>query len=178
VQRDSRPDAQAASLRLASVSTGTLLVAPLRAALAGAILGGAAAEGLSRTGVALAVGAGVVVMAVFAGSSTRRPIRLDKLPPPPADAVYSPWWQSAVRAALPSTVGLGILGAISLGFSRGLAGLCGGLLAGLAILALVFGALLVFEERRAQTRLYVTWSVVAPRRFASEVAHVHELGDG
>jgi hypothetical protein len=153
-------------LRLASVSTGTLLVAPLRAALAGGILGGAAAEGLSRTGVALAIGAGVVVLAVFAGSSTRRGIRLDELPPPPGHAVYSPWWQSAVRAALPSTVGLGILGGIALAFSRGLAGLCGGLLAGLAILGLVFGLLLLAEERRERTRVYVTWSVVAPRRYA------------
>jgi len=152
--------------RLASVSTGTLLVAPLRAALAGAILGGAAAEGLSRTGVALAVGAGVVVLAVYAGSSTRRGIQLDELPLAPADAVYSPWWQSAIRAALPSTVGLGVLGGIALAFSRGLAGLCGGLLAGLAVLGLVFGILLVLEERKERARLYVSWSVVAPRRYA------------
>jgi len=155
-----------APVRLASVSTGTLLVAPLRAAFAGAILGAAAAEGLSRTGVALAVGAGVVVLTVFAGSSTRRRIRLDELPLAPADAVCSPWWQSAVRAALPSTVGLGALGGIALAFSRGLAGLCGGLLAGLAILGLVFGILLVLEERKERLRLYVSWSVVAPRRYA------------
>jgi hypothetical protein len=143
-----------------------MLVAPLRAALAVAILGGAAAEGLSRTGVALAVGAGVIVLAVFAGSSTRRPIRLRELPRAPAEAVYSPWWQSAARAALPSTVGLGLLGAVALAFSRGLAGLCGGLLAGLAVMAVVFGALLVFEERKERVRLYVSWSVVAPRRYA------------
>lgn len=156
-------------MRLASVSTGTLLVAPLRAAFAAAILGGAAAEGLSRTGVALAIGAGVVVLAVFAGSSTRRGTSLAKLPLAPTDAVYGPWWQSAVRAALPSTVGLGILGGVALAFSRGLAGLCGGLLAGLAVLALVFGILLELEERKERTRLYVTWSVVAPRRYAGPV---------
>ena len=161
-----QPDAQGASLRLASVSTGTLLVAPLRAAVGGAILGGAAAEGLSRTGVALAIGAGVVVLTVYAGSSTRRAISLGKLPSAPADAVYSPWWLSGMRAALPSTVGLGILGAIALAFSRGLAGLCGGLLVGLAILALVFGILLALEERKEHVRLYVTWSIVAPRRYA------------
>jgi hypothetical protein len=69
------------------------------------------------------------------------------------------------RAALPSTVGLGILGGVALAFSRGLAGLCGGLLAGLAILGLVFGMLLLFEERKERIRLYVTWSVVAPRRY-------------
>ena len=122
----------------------------------------------------------MIVLAVYAGSSTRRPIRLDKLPRPPADAVYSPWWQSAVRAALPSTVGLGILGGIALAFSRGLAGLCGGLLAGLAVLGLVFGILLVLEERKERTRLYVSWSVVAPRRYAGplEVPDVHELGHG
>jgi len=150
--------------RLASVSTGLLLVTFPRAALAGAILGGAVSEGLPRAGVLLAVGAGAVVLALNAAN--RRPLRLDQLPPAPADAVFSPWWQSAVRAALPSTVGLGVLGGIALAFSRGLAGLCGGLLAGLAILGLVFGLLLVAEERRERTRLYVTWSVVAPRRYS------------
>ena len=149
--------------RLASVSTGMLLVAPVRAAFAAAILGGAVSEGLPRGGVLLAVGSGAVVLALSA--SNRRPLSFDKLPDAPAGAVYSPWWQSVARAALPSTVGLGILGGAALAFSRGLAGLCGGLLAGLTILGLVFGMLLLFEERKENARLYVTWSVVAPRRF-------------
>jgi hypothetical protein len=137
---------------------------PVRAGVAGAILGGAVAEGLSRAGVLLAVGGGAVVLALHAAN--RRPLRFEDLPDAPAGAVYSPWWQSLVRAALPSTVGLGILGGVALAFSRGLAGLCGGLLAGLAILGLVFGILLVLEERKERTRLYVTWSIVAPRRYA------------
>ena len=58
------------------------------------------------------------------------------------------------------------LGGVALAFSRGLAGLCGGLLAGLAILGLVFGMLLVLEERKERKRLYVSWSVVAPHRYA------------
>lgn len=136
----------------------------MRAVLAGAILGGAVSEGLPRGGVLLAVGAGAVVLALSA--SSRRPLRFEDLPDAPAGAVYGPWWQSLVRAALPSTVGLGVLGGIALAFSPGLAGLCGGLLAGLAILGLAFGILLLLEERKECTRLYVTWSVVAPRRYA------------
>ena len=159
-----QPDAQEASFRLASVSTGMLLVAPVRAAFAAAILGGAVSEGLPRGGVLLAVGSGAIVLGLSA--SNRRPVSFDELPVAPAGAIYSPWWQSAARAALPSTIGLGILGGIALSFSRGLAGLCGGLLAGLAILGLVFGLLLVLEERKERARLYVTWSVVAPRRYA------------
>ncbi len=153
-----------AAPRLASASTGTLLVTPLRAALGGAILGGAVAEGLSRDGVLLAVGAGAIVLAV--GATNRRRIRLDDLPPPPADASYCPWWLAAARAALPSTAGLCILGGIALVFSRGLAGLCGGLLVGMAIVGLVFGLLLAIEERRAASRLYVDWGILQPRRFA------------
>jgi asparagine N-glycosylation enzyme membrane subunit Stt3 len=141
-----------------------VLVALPRAALAGGIFGGALAEGLPRAGVLLAIGAGAVVLALHAAN--RRPLSFDSLPDAPADAVYGPWWQSVARAALPSTVGLGILGAVALAFSRALAGLCAGLLAGLAILGLVFGILLVLEERKHGARLYVSWSIVAPRRFA------------
>jgi hypothetical protein len=113
----------------------------------------------------LAVGAGVVVLAVFLAN--RPGVRLDSLPPVPGDAVFGPSWEAAARAALPSTAGLGLLGAIALSFSRGLAALCGGLLAGLTVLGLVFAVLLVVEEQREGLRLYVDWTIFRhrPSRF-------------
>jgi hypothetical protein len=129
------------------------------------ILGGAIAEGLPRAGVLLAVGVGAVLMA-FGGASTRRVRSFDDFPQAPGDASFCPWWESAARAALPSTVGLSILGGIALGFSRGLAGVCGGLLVAMAILGLASGILLLAEERRVARRLYVDWSILQPQRFA------------
>ena len=112
----------------------------------------------------LAVGAGaaVVVLSVM----NRRALRFEDFPPAPADAVYSSWWESGVRAALPSTVVVSVLGGVALAFSRGLAAFCGGLLVGLAVLGLVVAILLVIEEREEGKRLYVSWSVIAPRRYA------------
>ena len=102
----------------------------------------------------------------FGGASTRRLRSLGDLAPPPEAARFNRWWGSAARAALPSTVGLGILGGIALTFSRGLAGVCGGLLGGMAILGLASGILLLAEERREHRRLYVDWGILQPRRYA------------
>jgi hypothetical protein len=158
------PRRSSAPSRLASVSTGTLVVVPLRLAVAAAILGAAAAEGLPREGVLLAIVAGVVLMAV--GTANRRGLRFEDLPVAPAEAVYCPWWQSGLRAALPSTVGVGVLGGVALAFSSGLAGFCGGLVAGMAILGVVGAVQLLAEERRRGSRLYVDWGILEPRRFA------------
>jgi hypothetical protein len=155
--------------RLAAVSTGTLLVTPLRAALGGAILGGTIAEGLPRAGVLLAVGVGAVLMA-FGGASTRRIRSFDDFPEAPRSATFGRWWESGARAALPSTVGLSILGAVALGFSRGLAGVCGGLLVAMAILGAASGIVLLLEERRERRRLYVDWGILQPRRYVSPPA--------
>ena len=138
----------------------------MRAALGGAILGGAVAEGLPRAGVLLAVGVGAVLM-VFGGASTRRIREFDDFPAPPESATFGPWWEAAARAALPSTVGLTVLGAVALGFSRGLAGVCGGLLVAMAILGLASGILLLVEERREARRLYVDRGILQPRRYVS-----------
>lgn len=138
----------------------------MRAALGGALLGGTVAEGLPRAGVLLAVGVGAVLM-VFGGASTRRIRDLDDFAQPPEAATFGPWWEAAARAALPSTVGLTVLGAVALGFSRGLAAVCGGLLGGMAILGLASGILLLLEERRESRRLYVDWGILQPRRYAA-----------
>ena len=154
---------------LASVSTGNLAVTPVRAALSIAIFAGAVAEGLPRTGVLLAVGVGAMLL-VFGSASTRRLRSLGELPPPPEGARFCRWWESGVRSAVPSTVGLAALGAVALAFSSGLAGLCGGLLGGMAILGLASGILLLSEERRERRRLYVDWGILKPRRYATTSA--------
>jgi hypothetical protein len=114
--------------------------------------------------VLLAFGVGATLL-VFGGVSTRRPRSLGDLPPAPDSARFCRWWASGARAALPSTVGVATLGVIALGFSSGVAGVCGGLLGGMAILGLVSGILLAVEERRAGLRLYVDWGIVRPRRY-------------
>jgi hypothetical protein len=73
-------------------------------------------------------------------------------------------------------VGLGVLGAVALSFSRGPAALCGGLLVGLAVLGVVFGALLLAEERREGFRLYVDWGILQPRRFVGPGTPVSDTG--
>jgi hypothetical protein len=108
--------------------------------------------------------------------ANRRGVRFERLPTAPEGALVGGWWQATVRAALPSTVGLAVLGGNALGFSRGLAGLCGGLLAGLAILGLVFGVLLRSEERHEGFRLYVDWGILQPRRFVGPPTPVSDTG--
>jgi hypothetical protein len=114
--------------------------------------------------VLLAVGVGAVLLA-FGGASTRRRRALDELPAPPESARFCRRWESAARSALPSTVGLSVLGGVALGFSRGLAGVCGGLLGGMAILGLVSALLLVVDEQREGRLLYVDWSILQPRKY-------------
>jgi hypothetical protein len=55
----------------------------------------------------------------------------------PASDMSIPWWERALRATLPSTVGVAILCAIALAFSGVLAALCAGVIAGLAVGGLV-----------------------------------------
>ena len=137
----------------------------MRAAAAGAILAGSVAEGLSGSAALIAVLLGAMLF-VVAGASARRRVRFRDLPPPPVEARYSTWWQSGLRAALPSTVIVSLLGAAALGFSPETAAVCAGLLAGMAILGLGVAVPLVREERRTRRRLYVDWSILQPRRFA------------
>jgi hypothetical protein len=57
----------------------------------------------------------------------------------PVDASVAPAWLHAVHAALPSTVGVSVLAAVTLAFQPTLAALLAGVLAGLG-LAAAFGA--------------------------------------
>jgi len=108
-------------------------------------------------GLAFAVGAGFIV---FAALTDRRGMRLRRRAaepePLPLNAVREPSWRVAIDAAMPSTVGVTVLGAIALAAGKDVLGaLLGGTVAGLGIAsAVAFVVLLMWESERS-TRLYV-----------------------
>ncbi len=67
------------------------------------------------------------------GRSRPRHPSLEKSPEEGSALPTETWWKHALRAMLPSTVGVAILCAIALPFSGVLAAICAGTLAGLAI---------------------------------------------
>lgn len=71
---------------------------------------------------------GAAGCAVFVVADPRRRFMTAARPDP-----RIPWWKRALRATLPSTVGVAILCGIALAFSGVLAAVCAGILAGLAI---------------------------------------------
>ena len=108
-------------------------------------------------GLAFAVGAGFIA---FAALTDRRGMRLrrqaEEPEPLPPDAVHEPSWRVAIDAAMPSTVGVTVLGAIALAAGKDVLGaLLGGTVAGLGIASSVgFAVLLTWESERG-VRLYV-----------------------
>lgn len=120
-----------------SVRLRLLLVAPLRLVLGIAFLGAArAVRGASgATLVAFAVGA--FAMAFLVPNDPRARFRggSDKPADLPADATVAPAWLHAVHAALPSTVGVSILAAVTLAFAPTLTALLAGILVGLGLAA-------------------------------------------
>ena len=104
-----------------------LLLTAIRLGLSFAGLGAATAVTSGRTaflGWALAA----IGCVLFVVADPRR--RFMSAPSPDLSV---PWWRRALRATLPSTVGVAILCGIALAFSGILAALCAGVLAGLAI---------------------------------------------
>jgi hypothetical protein len=104
-----------------------LLLTAIRLGLAFAGLGAATAVTSGRAAV-LGWLVGAIGCAVLVVADPRR--RFMSAPPPDPNA---PSWKRALRATLPSTVGVAILCAIALAFSGVLAALCAGVLAGLAV---------------------------------------------
>lgn len=109
-----------------------LLLTAIRLGLAFAGLGAATAVTSGRTAV-LGWFVGAIGCAVLVVADPRR--RFFRSAPSPDPSV--PWWKRALRATLPSTVGVALLCAIALAFSGVLAALCAGVLAGLAVGGLV-----------------------------------------
>jgi hypothetical protein len=94
----------------------------------------------------------VLVFAVYAGAGRRR--ERDGDPRPAAEPVRLETHARALAAATyPSTIGLTVLAAISLGLNASLAAVLAGLLCGLGIMALLGAAEIVAWERRHGGRL-------------------------
>jgi Na+-driven multidrug efflux pump len=104
-----------------------LLLTAIRLALAFAGLGAATAVTSGRAAV-LGFVLGAIGCTLFVIMDPRR--RFMSVPAVRRDL---PWWKRALRATLPSTVGVAVLCAVALAFSGVLAAICAGILAGLAI---------------------------------------------
>jgi hypothetical protein len=124
-----------------SIRLRLLLIAPLRLALGGAWLAAARAVGGSSHAALLAFAAGAVVIAFLVPNDPRARFRRARGEPAelPADASVAPTWLHALHAALPSTVGVSVLAAVTLAFQPTLTALLAGILAGLGLAALLSG---------------------------------------
>jgi hypothetical protein len=122
-----------------SVRLRLLLVAPLRLALGVAWLLAARAAGGVTGGTLLAFAAGAFAMAFLVPNDPRARFRQTAGEPAqlPADASVAPAWLHVVHAALPSTVGVSVLAAVTLAFEPALTALLAGILVGLGLTALL-----------------------------------------
>jgi hypothetical protein len=120
-----------------SVRLRLLLVAPLRFVLGGALFATARAVGAAGGPAYLAFAGGLVAMVFLLSQDPRASFQRSADPPTPLpdQAEVAPAWLHAVHAAFPSTVGVSVLGAISLGFEPVAAALLAGLLVGLGVTA-------------------------------------------
>jgi len=120
-----------------SVRLRLLLIAPLRLVLSIVFLVAARAAGGAAGATLLAFAAGAFAMAFLVPNDPRARFRGAPSEPTdlPADASVAPAWLHALHAALPSTVGVSILAAVTLAFQPTLAALLAGILAGLGLAA-------------------------------------------
>jgi hypothetical protein len=133
-----------------SVRLRLLLVGPLRLGLSLAWLAAASAAGASGRSALLAYAAGAFGMAFLLSNDPRPHFRRASSEPAelPEDATVAPAWKHALHAALPSTVGVSVLAAITLAFQPTLSALLAGFLCGMGLVALL-GAY------RIDSRLYI-----------------------
>lgn len=105
----------------------------IRFGLAVGGLEAAIAAGAHKRPAGLAFLLGAVAGTVFVMTDVRgRLLRLPE-PQPPEE----PWWVTALRATMPSTVGLAVLAGISLAFSPILAAVLAGIIGGLGLAGLL-----------------------------------------
>jgi hypothetical protein len=133
-----------------SIRLRLLLVAPLRLLLGIVFLAAARAAGGGVGPTLLAFAAGAFAMAFLVPNDPRARFRGTPSEPAelPADASVAPAWLHALHAALPSTVGVSVLAAVTLPFQPTLTALLAGILAGLGIAA-------AFRAYAIDGRLYV-----------------------
>jgi hypothetical protein len=120
-----------------SVRLRLLLIAPLRLVLSIVFLAAARAAGGATGATLLAFAAGAFAMAFLVPNDPRARFRRAPGEPAelPADASVAPAWRHALHAALPSTVGVSVLAAVTLAFQPTLSALLAGILAGLGLAA-------------------------------------------
>ena len=144
---------------LVEVRAYSLLIVPVRFVLALAGFAGARLLGVSPGGALTlwGLGAGLFVLAML--TSRRRRLfwlRAHEATPIDSEAPVAGRAQTVARAASPSTIAVSALTAIALPLNPSLAALLAGVLAGMAVVGLVFGVELVLWEREAGVRLLAT----------------------
>jgi hypothetical protein len=120
-----------------SVRLRLLLVTPLRLVLGIVFLGAARAVGGASGATLVAFAVGAFAMAFLVPNDPRARLRRGPREPAdlPPDAIVAPALLHAVHAALPSTVGVSILAAVTLAFAPTLTALLAGILVGLGLAA-------------------------------------------
>lgn len=121
-----------------SIRLRLLLIAPLRLALSIAWLVAARADG-ARSGatlVAFVAGGFASAFLVLNDPFTRFRKTPGSAAELPVDASVAPAWLHVFHAAVPSTIGVSVLAALTLAFQPTLTALLAGLLAGMGIAAL------------------------------------------
>jgi hypothetical protein len=141
-------------MTLHSLRERALLIAPIRLVLGvvwlvvARLAGAAAGPAL----IAFVVGVFGIVFLAFADPRARFAHgEVDPLPAP-ADVRLAPWWQQALAAMFPSTIGVSVLAAIAAFVSPTLTALLGGVCAGLGVAALLtlpsIDRALLYDPRR------------------------------
>jgi len=127
-----------------------MLIAPLRLVFGIVFLAAARAVGGATSSTYLAFAAGAFAMVFLVPNDPRARFRGAPQEPAelPAGARVAPAWLHVFHAALPSTVGVSLLAAVTLAFQPTLAALLAGILAGLGLAA-------AFAAYASDGRLYV-----------------------
>jgi uncharacterized membrane-anchored protein YitT (DUF2179 family) len=122
-----------------SIQLRLLLIGPVRLVLGIVLLAAARAVGGSSAGTLVAFAAAALATAFLLPNDPRARFRRadDEPSELPADATVAPAWLHAFHAALPSTIGVSILAAVTLAFNATLTALLAGILAGLGLAALL-----------------------------------------
>jgi hypothetical protein len=158
---------EAEDIRLAPALAGQLLLAPVRLVLGALGLLAALLRGLDGGPALVAFALGALGFAVVLLSAERYFLQVEQPDAAPADAEVQSLRETLRTAVWPSTVGVAVLLAISLGANPTLAALLAGVLAGMGIAALLSAGQTYMSERalggrllvdRRQKRLYVTQS--------------------
>ena len=139
---------------LAPAARTQILIAALRLVLAAAGLAAALIAGAASGPALLAFAVGFFGFLVSIGSAERAFARAGDPEAAPPHAVEPPL-RSLVAAAWPSTVGVAVLLAISLGVNAGLAALLAGVEAGMGAAALVTASRIRARERALGGRLLI-----------------------